>query len=156
MPEKMHLFYLRECYRDNALALGKMKFGDVVLDLTKVKVPVYLQSAREDHIAPFVSVYKAAKLFKGPVRFILAGSGHIAGVINPPAGGKYQYWTNDKLPATVAEWQTGADEHPGSWWPDWDKWLVKLSGPKIPSRRPGGGKLKVLGDAPGTYVRVKA
>jgi polyhydroxyalkanoate synthase len=107
MPEKMHLFYLSECYRDNALALGKMKFGDVKLDLTKVKVPVYLQSAKEDHIAPFVSVYKATKLFKGPIRFIVAGSGHIAGVINPPAGGKYQYWTNDKLPATVEEWQAG-------------------------------------------------
>jgi polyhydroxyalkanoate synthase len=156
MPEKMHLEYLRECYRDNALALGNMKFGDVKLDLTKVKVPVYLQSAREDHIAPFVSVYKASKLFKGPARFILAGSGHIAGVINPPAGGKYNYWTNDKLPATVEEWQAGAQEHPGSWWPDWDKWLSKLSGKKIPARKPGDGKLKVLGDAPGTYVRVKA
>jgi polyhydroxyalkanoate synthase len=156
MPEKMHLFYLRECYRDNALALGKMKFGDVKLDLTKVKVPVYLQSASEDHIAPFVSVYKATKLFKGPVRFILAGSGHIAGVINPPAGGKYNYWTNEKLPATVEEWQAGAKEHPGSWWPDWGKWLSKLSGPKIAARKPGDGKLKVLGDAPGTYVRVKA
>jgi polyhydroxyalkanoate synthase subunit PhaC len=156
LPEKMHLFYLRECYRDNALALGKMKFGDVALDLTKVKVPVYFQSAREDHIAPFVSVYKATKLFKGPARFILAGSGHIAGVINPPAGGKYQYWTNDKLPATVEEWQAGAQEHPGSWWPDWDKWLAKLSGPKIPARKLGDGKLKVLGDAPGTYVKVKA
>jgi polyhydroxyalkanoate synthase len=156
MPEKMHLFYLRECYRDNALALGKMKFGDVKLDLTKVKLPVYLQSASEDHIAPFVSVYKATKLFKGPARFILAGSGHIAGVINPPAGGKYNYWTNDKLPATVEDWQAGAQEHPGSWWPDWDKWLSKLSGPKIAARKPGDGKLKVLGDAPGSYVRVKA
>ncbi|MBU6298760.1 MAG: class I poly(R)-hydroxyalkanoic acid synthase [Alphaproteobacteria bacterium] len=156
MPEKMHLFYLRECYRDNALALGKMTFGEVKLDLAKVKVPVYLQSAKEDHIAPFVSVYKATKLFKGPVRFIIAGSGHIAGVINPPAGGKYNYWTNDKLPETVEEWQTGAQEHPGSWWPDWDKWLSALSGPKIPARTPGDGKLTVLGDAPGTYVRVKA
>ncbi|MDE1939546.1 MAG: class I poly(R)-hydroxyalkanoic acid synthase [Alphaproteobacteria bacterium] len=156
MPEKMHLEYLGKCYRDNALALGKMKFGDVQLDLTKVKIPVYLQSAREDHIAPFVSVYKATKLFKGPVRYIIAGSGHIAGVINPPAGGKYNYWTNDKLPPTVEEWQAGAKEHPGSWWPDWDAWLSKLSGSKIPARKPGDGKLKVLGDAPGTYVRVKA
>ncbi|MDE2161840.1 MAG: class I poly(R)-hydroxyalkanoic acid synthase [Alphaproteobacteria bacterium] len=156
MPEKMHLEYLGKCYRDNALALGKMKFGDVQLDLTKVKIPVYLQSAREDHIAPFVSVYKATKLFKGPVRYIIAGSGHIAGVINPPAGGKYNYWTNDKLPPTVEEWQAGAKEHPGSWWPDWDAWLSKLSGSKIPARKPGDGKLKALGDAPGTYVRVKA
>jgi len=112
------------------------------LDLTKVKVPVYLQSAKEDHIAPFRSVYKATKLFKGPVRFIIAGSGHIAGVINPPAGGKYQYWTNDKLPATVEDWQAGAKEHPGSWWPDWDAWLSKHSGKKIPARKPGSGKLK--------------
>jgi len=156
MPEKMHLFYLRECYRDNALALGKMKFGGAALDLTKVKVPVYLQSAKEDHIAPYNSIYKATKLFKGPVRFIMAGSGHIAGVVNPPAGGKYQHWTNDKLPATVEEWQAGAKETPGSWWPDWDKWLSKLSGKKIPARKPGDGKLKPLCDAPGTYVRVKA
>ncbi len=156
MPEKMHLEYLGKCYRDNALALGKMVFGDVKLDLTKVKVPVYLQSAKEDHIAPFGSVYKATKLFQGPIRYIIAGSGHIAGVINPPAGGKYNYWTNDKLPPTVEEWQAGAKEHPGSWWPDWDGWLSKLSGSKIPARKPGDGKLKVLGDAPGTYVRVKA
>ena len=156
MPEKMHLFYLRECYRDNALALGKMTFGDVTLDLTKVKLPVYLQSAKEDHIAPARSVYKATKLFKGPVRFMLAGSGHIAGVINPPAGGKYNYWTNDKLPATVEEWQAEAKEHPGSWWPDWDKWLAKLSGKKVPARKPGSGKLKALCDAPGTYVTIKA
>ena len=156
MPEKMHLFYLSQFYRDNALALGKMKFGDVTLDLTKVKVPVYLQSAKEDHIAPYNSIYKATKLFKGPVRFIMAGSGHIAGVVNPPAGGKYQHWTNDKLPATVEEWQAGAKETPGSWWPDWDKWLSKLSGKKIPARNPGDGNLKPLCDAPGTYVRVKA
>jgi polyhydroxyalkanoate synthase len=156
MPEKMHLFYLSQCYRDNALALGKMKFSDVALDLTKVKVPVYLQSAKEDHIAPFGSVYKATKLFKGPIRYILAGSGHIAGVINPPAGGKYNFWTNDKLPASVEDWQAGAVEHLGSWWPDWDKWLAKLSGKKIPARKPGDGKLKILGNAPGTYVRVKA
>ena len=156
MPEKMHLFYLRECYRDNTLALGKMMFAGVTLDLTKVKVPVYLQSAREDHIAPYRSVYKATKLFKGPVRFILAGSGHIAGAINPPAGGKYQYWTNDALPPSVEEWQAGAYEHPGSWWPDWDAWLSKLSDKKIAARHPGDGKLKLLGDAPGTYVRTKA
>jgi len=156
MPEKMHLFYLRECYRDNALATGKMKFGGAALDLTSVKVPVYLQSAKEDHVAPYRSVYKATKLFQGPVRFIIAGSGHIAGVVNPPAGGKYQYWTNDKLPATVEEWQASATETPGSWWPDWDKWLSKLSGKKVPARKPGSGKLKALCDAPGTYVRVKA
>ena len=157
MPEKLHLSYLRQCYRDNALALGKMMLGGVKLDLSKVKVPVYLQSAREDHIAPANSVFKGAHLFGGPVRFIIAGSGHIAGVINPPAAKKYQYWTSDaKNPATVEDWRAGSTEHPGSWWPDWDQWLAKLSGKKIPARKPGDGKLKVLGDAPGTYVKVKA
>ena len=160
MPEKLHLSYLRQCYRDNALALGKMTMGGVRLDLSKVTLPVYLQSAKEDHIAPAQSVFKGSHLFGGPVRFIIAGSGHIAGVINPPAAKKYQYWTNDAKkgdkPANVEAWRAGATEHPGSWWPDWDKWLAKLSGEKIPARKPGDGKLKVLGDAPGSYVKVKA
>ncbi|HXM00426.1 MAG TPA: class I poly(R)-hydroxyalkanoic acid synthase [Rhizomicrobium sp.] len=161
MPEATHLFYLRQFYKDNALSQGKMSFDNVKLDLSKVTIPIYLQSAKEDHIAPFRSVYKSTKLFKGPIRFIIAGSGHIAGVINPPSAKKYQYWTNDKavgdkLPATVEEWQAGAVEHPGSWWGDWDKWLSKLSGKKVPARKPGDGKLKTLGDAPGTYVKVKA
>jgi polyhydroxyalkanoate synthase len=156
MPEATHLFYLRQFYKDNALAKGKMVLDNVKLDLSKVTVPTYLQSAKEDHIAPYRSVYKTTHLFKGPIRFILAGSGHIAGVINPPSAHKYQYWTNDKLPPTVEEWQAGAVEHPGSWWPDWDAWLSKLSGSKVPARKPGDGKLKVLGDAPGTYVKVKA
>jgi polyhydroxyalkanoate synthase len=156
MPEKLHLSYLRQCYRDNALALGKMMLGGVKLDLSKVTVPVYLQSAREDHIAPANSVFKATHLFSGPVRFVMAGSGHIAGVINPPAAKKYQYWTNDSDAGTIEAWRAGASEHPGSWWTDWDQWLSKLSGKKISARKPGDGKLKVLGDAPGTYVRVKA
>ena len=156
MPEKLHLSYLRSCYKENALALGKMTLDGVKLDLSKVKVPVYFQSAKEDHIAPAVSVFKGAKLFGGPARFILAGSGHIAGVINPPAAKKYQYWTNEKKAADLDAWRAGAKETAGSWWPDWDKWLSKLSGEKIPSRTPGDGKLKVLGDAPGTYVKVKA
>jgi len=168
MPEATHLFYLREFYKNNALAQGKMRFDNVKLDLHKVKVPVYLQSAKEDHIAPFRSVYKSTQLFGGPVRFIIAGSGHIAGVINPPSARKYQFWTNDAVgagtdgkvkapyPATVEEWQAGVVEHPGSWWGDWDAWLSKQSGKKIAARKPGDGKLKVLGDAPGTYVKVKA
>jgi polyhydroxyalkanoate synthase len=157
MPEKLHLSYLRQCYRDNALALGKMMLGGVTLDLSQVKVPVYLQSAKEDHIAPANSVFKATHLFGGPMRFIIAGSGHIAGVINPPAAKKYQYWTNNaEDPGTIEAWRAGATEHPGSWWPDWDTWLAKLSGEKIPARKPGDGKLTVLGDAPGEYVKVKA
>ncbi|HTO41962.1 MAG TPA: class I poly(R)-hydroxyalkanoic acid synthase [Rhizomicrobium sp.] len=156
MPEKTHLFYLREFYKNNALARGKLSIGGKKLDLKKVKVPVYLQSAREDHIAPFRSVFRATRLYGGSVRFILAGSGHIAGVINAPAAKKYQYWTNDTLPETVEEWQQNAQEHPGSWWPDWDRWLSKLSGKKVPARKPGDGKLRPLGDAPGSYVKIKA
>jgi polyhydroxyalkanoate synthase len=156
MPEKLHLSYLRNCYRDNALALGKMKLDGVKLDLSKIKIPVYFQSAKEDHIAPAGSVFKGSRLFGGPVRFIIAGSGHIAGVINPPAAKKYQYWTNDKKAASIDAWREGAKEHAGSWWPDWDVWLSRLSGDKVPARQPGDGKLKVLGDAPGTYVKVKA
>ena len=156
MPEKLHLSYLRNCYKENALARGKMEMAGVKLDLHKVKVPVYLQSAKEDHIAPANSVFKSTQLFGGPVRFIIAGSGHIAGVINPPAANKYQYWTNDKGAKDIESWRKGATEHPGSWWPDWDHWLSKLSGKKIPARKPGDGALKVLGDAPGTYVKVKA
>jgi polyhydroxyalkanoate synthase subunit PhaC len=156
MPEKLHLSYLRQCYKENALASGKMVLAGQKLDLSKVKVPVYLQSAREDHIAPANSVFKSVNLFGGPVRFIIAGSGHIAGVINPPAAKKYQYWTNDKGAKDIEGWKKGSKEHPGSWWPDWDKWLSKLSGEKIPARRPGDGELKVLCDAPGTYVKVKA
>jgi polyhydroxyalkanoate synthase len=156
MPVATHLFYLREFYKNNALSKGKMVLGGKKLDLSKVKLPIYLQSAREDHIAPFHSVYRTAKLFKAAdVRFILAGSGHIAGVINPPSAKKYQYWTNDKLPATIEEWQAHAKEHAGSWWPDWDGWLSKLSGPKIPARKPGDHKLKPLGNAPGSYVKIK-
>jgi polyhydroxyalkanoate synthase len=155
MPEKLHLSYLRNCYRDNALALGKMVLDGVKLDLSKVKVPVYLQSAREDHIAPARSVYKGVNLFGGPARFILAGSGHIAGVINPPAAGKYQFWTNEKKVADFDAWLPAAKEHPGSWWIDWDAWLSKLSGVQVPARQPGDGKLKPLGDAPGEYVKVK-
>jgi polyhydroxyalkanoate synthase len=122
-----------------------------------VTVPIYLQSAREDHIAPANSVFKATLLFGGPVRFIIAGSGHIAGVINPPAAKKYQYWTSGAgHPADIEAWRAKSTEHPGSWWPDWDHWLASLSGEKIPARKPGDGKLKVLGEAPGTYVKVKA
>ena len=156
MPEATHLFYLREFYKKNALAKGELTLGGVKLDLSKVETPIYLQSAKEDHIAPYRSVYKTTQLVKGPVRFILAGSGHIAGVINSPAAKKYQYWTNEKLPPKVEGWLAGAKEHPGSWWPDWDAWLAPLSGKKVPARKPGDGKLKPLGDAPGTFVKVKA
>ncbi|MBS0470448.1 MAG: class I poly(R)-hydroxyalkanoic acid synthase [Proteobacteria bacterium] len=163
MPEKTHLFYLRECYKENNLAKGKMVLGGKKIDLTKVTLPVYLQSAKEDHIAPYRSIFKTTKLFKGPIRYILAGSGHIAGVINAPVAKKYQYWTNDSYdgllkpyPKKVEDWIAGAKETPGSWWPDWDAWLSQHSGKKVPARKPGDGKLKTLGDAPGAYVKIKA
>jgi polyhydroxyalkanoate synthase len=155
MPIQMHLFYLRECYRDNNLAKGKMVLGGEKLNLSKVKIPVYLQSAKDDHIAPYRSVYKSTKLFKGPITFMMAGSGHIAGVINHPDAKKYQYWTNDRVPDTVDEWMTGATETPGSWWPHWDKWLSKQSGEMVEARVPGDRKLKVIEAAPGAYARMK-
>jgi polyhydroxyalkanoate synthase len=156
MPAKLHIYYLRECYLKNHLAEGKMTLGGEQLDLSKITIPIYLQSSREDHIAPYNSVYKATRLFSGPVKFIVAGSGHIAGVINPPSAKKYQYWTNDARPKLADEWLAGAEEHPGSWWPDWHGWLKPLSGPMVPARKPGDGKLSVLEDAPGSYVMVKS
>ncbi len=156
LPSAMHVFYLRECYLENKLAEGRMVLGGEELHLDKVKIPVYLQSSREDHISPYNSVYKATRLFGGPVRFICAGSGHIAGVINPPSSGKYNHWTNDELPDTPDEWFKGASDHKGSWWPDWEQWLSEKSGDLVPARKPGSGKLKVLEDAPGSYVLVKS
>ena len=156
MPITLHLAYLRQCYRDNALAKAQMMLDGTALDLSKIKTPAFFQAAKEDHIAPAVSVYKGARLFGGPVTFMLAGSGHIAGVVNPPSSGKYQHWTNDALPETLDEWMRDAAEHPGSWWPTWDKWLAPRSGDKVKARTPGDGRLEVLGDAPGTYVLVKA
>ena len=154
MPAALHLFYLRKFYKENQLAEGKLEILGKTLDLHRVKTPIYLQSSKEDHIAPFRSVYKSVHLFGGPVRFMVAGSGHIAGVVNPPQLKKYQYWTNDKKTATVDEWWTEAKETAGSWWPDWMKWLTPLSGEQLPARKPGAGKLKALADAPGTYVKA--
>jgi polyhydroxyalkanoate synthase len=157
MPAEMHSYYLRNMYQKNLLAQpGGLTMKGVPIDLGKVTIPIYLQASREDHIAPAPSVYKATQLYKGPVRFVLAGSGHIAGVINPPHHGKYQHWVNDakELPASLDAWMAGAREEPGSWWHDWHRWLAKLSGPKVPARKPGDGKLKVLADAPGTYVTM--
>jgi polyhydroxyalkanoate synthase subunit PhaC len=156
MPKVLHLFYLREFYKDNKLAKGELTVGGEPIDLSNVKIPLYIQSSKEDHIAPFRSVYRGAKLFGGPVTFIMAGSGHIAGVINPPAANKYQHWTNDALPASVEDWQAGATEHPGSWWPHWAKWLAEKSGPMIPARDPTAGPLKPIEPAPGSFVRVKS
>lgn len=154
MPSNLHLFYLRECYLRNNLSQGKMDVGGETLELKKVEIPIFLQSSREDHIAPYPSVYKAVGLFGGPVEFMLAGSGHIAGVINPPSAKKYQYWTNHARPSKVEDWLKGAKEIPGSWWPNWEEWIRPQAGEMVPARVPGDGKLKVLENAPGSYVMV--
>lgn len=155
MPKRLHLDYLRRMYGENALAKGEFAIGGVTVDLSKVKTPLYFQASREDHIAPMNSVYRSAKLFGGPVTYTLAGSGHIAGVVNPPDARKYNHWTNDALPDTLAEWQAGAVEHPGSWWPHWAAWLHERSGPMVPARDPSKGPLKPIEPAPGAYVKVK-
>jgi polyhydroxyalkanoate synthase len=156
MPKTLHLFYLRKFYGQNALAKGELTLDGVKLDLANVKVPIYVQSSKEDHIAPARSVYKGAKLFGGPVTFTMAGSGHIAGVINAPAANKYQHWTLDSLPDTLEAWQAEAKEAPGSWWPHWAEWLKARSGAMVPARDPAAGPLPPLGDAPGEYVKVKS
>jgi polyhydroxyalkanoate synthase len=156
MPKTLHLFYLRKFYGENALAKGELEMDGIKLDLSKVKTPIYVQSSKEDHIAPARSVYRGAKLFGGPVTFTMAGSGHIAGVINAPVAQKYQHWTNENLPDSLEAWQAGATETPGSWWPHWIEWLKARSGGMVPARDPAKGKLKPLGDAPGTYVKVRS
>ena len=156
MPKTLHMFYLREFYRDNKLARGELDLGGERLDLGKVQVPVFVQSSKEDHIAPLRSVYKGAKLFGGETTYLMAGSGHIAGVINHPAAKKYQHWvapTRD-LPPTVEDWVKGAADHPGSWWPYWGEWLAARSGDLVPARDPSAGPLTPLEDAPGSFVKV--
>ncbi len=159
MPAAMHSYYLRNMYQKNMLSQpGGIVLGNVPIDLRNIRIPVYIQAGKEDHIAPARSVYKATQLFSGPVRFMLAGSGHIAGVVNPPRNKKYQHWLNEteKNPPTLAEWQAGAKEFPGSWWHDWDKWLSALSGPRVPARVPGTAGLPAIEDAPGSYVKVRS
>lgn len=156
MPAGVHSFYLRECYLGNKLSQGKMVLDNVRIDLKRVKVPVYNLAAREDHIAPAASVFRLGKFMGGPTKFVVSGSGHIAGVVNPPAARKYQFWTNPKPAATYEEWMKGASETPGSWWDDWFSWISERSGLKVPAPTPGSGKLPVIEDAPGSYVRVKA
>ena len=155
MPAANHSFYLRGCYLENRLARGNMTVANQLLDLKKVKVPIYNLAAREDHIAPAKSVYLGSSLFGGPVRFLLAGSGHMAGVVNPPAKMKYQHWIGsapqgEKLDRWIGE----ATEHPGSWWPDWMSWLKGHDASEVAARAPGEGALKAIEDAPGSYVKV--
>jgi poly[(R)-3-hydroxyalkanoate] polymerase subunit PhaC len=154
LPAANHAFYLREFYHLNRLSKGELMLGGITLDLGKVKIPIYELSTKEDHIAPASSVFIGSKLFGGPVRFVMAGSGHIAGVVNPPARKKYQFWTGAPAPS-LEEWMKKASETAGSWWPDWAAWLAKQSGPKIPGRDPATGTLKAIEDAPGSYVRAR-
>jgi polyhydroxyalkanoate synthase len=134
-----------------------MVLDNTLLDLSKVKIPIYNLATREDHIAPAESVLYGSQFFGGPVKYVLSGSGHIAGVVNPPASGKYQYWTNDNIhDTTLADWIKGAEEHRGSWWPDWRAWLTGIDAEQVPARAVGSEASPALEDAPGSYVRVRA
>ena len=159
LPAKWHRAYLRDFYRDNKLVrAGELVVDGTPIDIHKVKTPTYVQAGREDHIAPARSVWKITHYFQGPLRFVLAGSGHIAGVVNPPEAQKYQYWTNDSKAETLDQFVAGATEHKGSWWPDWIQWIGAQGDKKVRvegARMPGGGKLKALGDAPGSYVKAQ-
>ena len=156
MPAANHSFYLRGCYLNNDLARGRMEMFGERLDLQKIEVPVYHLATREDHIAPATSVFLGAQLFGGPVRFVLAGSGHIAGVVNPPAKMKYQYWVGREPKGELQHWLDHAEEKPGSWWPDWRAWLAGMDATTVDARVPGEAGFPALGDAPGEYVKVRS
>ena len=157
MPAVMHSFYLRRMYQENKLVEpGNIVLDGVSIELQKIEVPSFMVSAKEDHIAPWKSTYAATQLFKGSVKFCLAASGHIAGIVNPPAAGKYCYWLNTRTPKDPDAWFRGAKQTDGSWWPEWAKWQSKFSDGKVPARQPGGDKLKPIEEAPGAYVKVRA
>jgi polyhydroxyalkanoate synthase len=157
MPAANHSYYLRNCYLENRLSTGSMVLDNTLLDLSKVKMPIYNLATREDHIAPADSVLYGSQFFGGPVKYVLSGSGHIAGVVNPPSSGKYQFWTNDNIrDVTLADWLKGAQEHKGSWWPDWREWLGSIDAEELPARAVGTDTLPAIEDAPGSYVRVRA
>jgi polyhydroxyalkanoate synthase len=159
MPAAMHSFYLRNMYQDNLLCKpGGLTLADVPIDLSKIKTPAFILSTKEDHIAPWKSTYAATQLYKGPVKFVLAASGHIAGVVNPPAAKKYNHWINTAktLPASAEDWLAAAESQPGSWWPEWQKWVSTYSDGTVPARKPGDHKVKPLDNAPGSYVKVRS
>ncbi|MEA3028794.1 MAG: poly[(R)-3-hydroxyalkanoate] polymerase subunit PhaC [Sphingomonadales bacterium] len=159
LPAKWHRAYLTQLYRENRLVQpGGLTIDGTAIDLRTVKTPTYVQAGREDHIAPPQSVWKIIHHFAGPMRFVLAGSGHIAGVVNPPEAGKYQYWTNEAKADTLDQFIAGATETKGSWWPDWMKWIRDRSAKEVQAggaRVPGKGKLKAIEDAPGAYVKAR-
>jgi polyhydroxyalkanoate synthase len=159
LPAGWHRAYLQQLYRENKLVQpGGISIDGVPIDLRTVKTPTYVQAGREDHIAPPQSVWKITHHFSGPMKFVLAGSGHIAGVVNPPEAQKYQYWTNDKKAGTLDDFIAGATETKGSWWPDWIQWIRGISSEEVPAsgaRVPGKGRLKAIEDAPGSYVKAR-
>jgi polyhydroxyalkanoate synthase len=156
MPAAMHSFYLRAMYQENRLATGDISLLGTPIDLTRIRTPSFLLSTREDHIAPWKSTFAATRLYRGPVRFVLAASGHIAGVVNPPAAGKYGFWTNEKKARTPEAWLEGARHHDGSWWPEWQRWISGHANGQVAPRDPAGGPLKPVEDAPGSYVATRA
>ncbi len=156
MPAATHSFYLRNMYQWNLLAKPDgISLTGTPIDLSRIKAPTFLLATREDHIAPWKSTYAAARLYAGPVKFVLSASGHMAGVISAP-GSKYGHWTNDELPATPDAWLDGAKSHQGSWWPLWDEWVTPFDLGRVSSRSPGDGRLAPLEDAPGSYVRMRS
>lgn len=159
LPAHWHRAYLRDLYRDNRLVVAdSMHACGVPIDLHRIATPVYIQAGREDHIAPPQSVWKLTHYLAGPWTFLLAGSGHIAGVVNPPSSNKYQYWVNDARPDSLDAFVDGAQEHAGSWWPHWAEWIRKLDAAEVAARgkrRPGGRGDKVIEDAPGRYVAMR-
>jgi polyhydroxyalkanoate synthase subunit PhaC len=156
MPAAMHSFYLRKMYQHNLLAKPcGISLAGTPIDLSTIKAPTFILSTREDHIAPWKSTYAATRLYSGPVKFVLSASGHMAGVISAP-GSKCDHWANDNLPPSPDEWFAGATPHLGSWWPVWDEWITQLDSGRVPAREPGGGKLTIIEDAPGSYVRVRS
>jgi len=159
LPARWHESYLRDLYRDNRLVVkDSLEADGTPIDLTRVATPVYVQAGREDHIAPPESVFRMLSHLSGPARFVLAGSGHIAGVVNPPAAGKYQYWTGSADAPSLEDFVAGAEEHPGSWWTDWLGWLESHGGTRVPARgkrKPGGRSDHVIEDAPGRYVAMR-
>ena len=155
LPGPMYCWYLRNTYHENNLVNpGRLTVCGQKIDLGKIDTPTYVYGSREDHIVPWDGAYRSTQVLKNKVRFVLGASGHIAGVVNPPAANKYSYWTSDKSPPDPLAWLAGAKEHPGSWWPDWAAWVAKHSGPQVAARKPGG-KLKPIEDAPGSYVKVR-
>ena len=159
MPAAMQSWYLRKMYQESLLSQpGALELGGVALDLGAIRTPLYIQAAKEDHIAPYASAFKLTNLAQGPTRFVLAGSGHIADAVNPPSANKYQHWRNDsgKRYERAEDWLAEATERPGSWCPDWSEWLAPHSGLQVPSRKPGDGGLSPIEDAPGSYVLKKS